>query len=80
MSPRSDRILVAVADCLTKCAGVPSRQLAWDIFLNLMTRDPTGINGPEIPPNGATNGPGVDHRFLSPAAPLAAFVGIRLTL
>jgi iron complex outermembrane receptor protein len=42
--------------------------------------DPTGIGGPGIPPNGVTNGPGVDNRFLSPAAPLEAFVGIRLTL
>jgi iron complex outermembrane recepter protein len=42
--------------------------------------DPTGINGPGIPPNGVTNGPGVDNRFLSPAAPLEAFVGIRLSL
>jgi iron complex outermembrane recepter protein len=42
--------------------------------------DPTGINAPGIPPNGVTNGPGVNNRFLSPAAPLEAFVGLRLTL
>jgi iron complex outermembrane receptor protein len=41
--------------------------------------DPTGINGPGIPPNGVTNGPGVDNRFLSPAAPLEAFAGVRIT-
>jgi iron complex outermembrane recepter protein len=42
--------------------------------------DPTGIGAPGIPPNGMTNGPGVDNRFLSPAAPFAAFVGLRLNL
>jgi iron complex outermembrane recepter protein len=41
--------------------------------------DPTGIGGPGIPPNGVTNGPGVDNRFLSPAAPFEAFFGVRLT-
>jgi iron complex outermembrane receptor protein len=41
--------------------------------------DPTGIGAPGIPPNGVTNGPGVDNRFLSPAAPLEAFAGIRIT-
>ena len=41
--------------------------------------DPTGINGPGIPPNGVTNGPGVDNRFLSPAAPLEAFGGVRIS-
>lgn len=40
--------------------------------------DPTGINGPGIPPNGVTNGPGVDNRFLSPAAPFEAFGGVRI--
>lgn len=40
--------------------------------------DPTGIGAPGIPPNGVTNGPGVDNRFLSPAAPLEAFGGVRL--
>jgi iron complex outermembrane recepter protein len=42
--------------------------------------DPTGIGAPGIPPTGVTNGPGVDNRFLSPAAPFEAFVGVRLTL
>lgn len=41
--------------------------------------DPTGIGAPGIPPDGVTNGPGVDNRFLSPAAPFEAFAGIRLT-
>jgi iron complex outermembrane receptor protein len=41
--------------------------------------DPTGINAPGIPPNGVTNGPGVDNRFLSPAAPLEVFGGVRIT-
>jgi len=40
--------------------------------------DPTGINGPGIPPDGITNGPGVDNRFLSPAAPFEAFGGVRI--
>ncbi len=42
--------------------------------------DPTGINGPGIPPDGVTNGPGVDKRFLSPGAPIEVFGGIRLIL
>jgi iron complex outermembrane receptor protein len=42
--------------------------------------DPTGINAPGIPPNAVTNGPGVDNRFLSPAPPLEAFIGARLSL
>jgi iron complex outermembrane recepter protein len=41
--------------------------------------DPTGIGAPGIPPSGVTNGPGVDNRFLSPAAPFGAFGGVRLT-
>ena len=40
--------------------------------------DPTGIGAPGIPPDGVTNGPGVDNRFLSPAAPLEAFGGVRI--
>jgi iron complex outermembrane recepter protein len=40
--------------------------------------DPTGINAPGIPPDGVTNGPGVDNRFLSPAAPFEAFGGVRI--
>jgi len=42
--------------------------------------DPTGIGAPGIPPDGVTNGPGVDNRFLSPAAPFEVFAGVRLTL
>jgi hypothetical protein len=42
--------------------------------------DPTGINGPGIPPDGVTNGPGVDNRFQSPGAPIQVFGGIRLIL
>jgi iron complex outermembrane receptor protein len=40
--------------------------------------DPTGIGTPGVPVNGVTNGPGVDNRFLSPAAPLEAFGGVRI--
>jgi iron complex outermembrane recepter protein len=42
--------------------------------------DPTGIGAPGIPPNGVTNGPGVDNRFQSPAPPFGAYGGIRLSL
>jgi iron complex outermembrane recepter protein len=42
--------------------------------------DPTGIGAPGIPPAALTNGPGVDNRFLSPAAPLEVFAGVRLRL
>jgi iron complex outermembrane receptor protein len=42
--------------------------------------DPTGINAPGIPADGVTNGPGVDNRFLSPAAPLEVFGGVRIIL
>jgi iron complex outermembrane receptor protein len=40
--------------------------------------DPTGIGAPGIPADGVTNGPGVDNRFQSPAAPVAAYGGLRL--
>jgi iron complex outermembrane receptor protein len=40
--------------------------------------DPTGIGAPGIPPSGTSNGPGVDNRFLSPAAPFEAFGGVRI--
>lgn len=40
--------------------------------------DPTGTGAPGVPVNGYTNGPGVDNRFLSPAAPLEIFGGIRI--
>jgi iron complex outermembrane receptor protein len=42
--------------------------------------DPTGIGVPGIPASGYTNGPGVNNRFQSPAAPLAIFAGIRIQL
>lgn len=51
-----------------------SKYATWGIL-----SDPTGINAPGIPPNGVTNGPGVDNRFLSPAAPLEIFGGVRIT-
>jgi iron complex outermembrane recepter protein len=40
--------------------------------------DPTGVGAPGVPPDGITNGPGVDNRFQSPAAPFAAFGGVRI--
>jgi iron complex outermembrane recepter protein len=40
--------------------------------------DPTGIGAPGVPHLG-TNAPGVDNRFLSPAAPLEVFGGVRIT-
>ncbi|HEX3665886.1 MAG TPA: TonB-dependent receptor [Rhizomicrobium sp.] len=41
--------------------------------------DPTGIGAPGIPPNAETNGPGVDNRFESPAPPVGAFGGVRVS-
>ena len=41
--------------------------------------DPTGIGAPGIPADGVTNGAGVDNRFLSPAAPLEIFGGVRFS-
>jgi iron complex outermembrane receptor protein len=40
--------------------------------------DPTGTGAPGVPVDGYTNGPGVDNRFLSPAAPFEIFGGIRI--
>ncbi len=40
--------------------------------------DPTGEGAPGIPANAVANGPGVNNRFLSPAAPLEVFGGIRV--
>jgi iron complex outermembrane receptor protein len=40
--------------------------------------DPTGVGAPGIPAGAVSNGPGVDTRFVSPAAPRAYFAGIRL--
>ncbi len=42
--------------------------------------DPTGVGAPGIPAAAVTNGPGVDNRFQSPAAPFEIFGGVRLTL
>jgi iron complex outermembrane receptor protein len=42
--------------------------------------DPTGIGAPGVPADGVTNGPGVDNRFQSPAAPFAVYAGLRLKL
>jgi len=39
--------------------------------------DPTGIGAPGIPAGATTNSPGVDNRFQSPGAPIAALAGIR---
>jgi len=41
--------------------------------------DPTGIGAPGIPPGAVANGPSVDNRFQSPASPLAAYGGLRMT-
>lgn len=41
--------------------------------------DPTGVGAPGIPPNGVTNGPGIDNRFLSPAAPFEVLGGLRIS-
>ncbi len=40
--------------------------------------DPTGVGAPGVPADGVTNGPGVNNRFLSPAAPLEVFGGLRV--
>jgi len=41
--------------------------------------DPTGIGAPGVPADGVSNGPGVDNRFQSPAAPLSVHGGVRIT-
>lgn len=41
--------------------------------------DPTGVGAPGVPVDGVTNGPGVDNRFFSPAAPTAVYGGVRVT-
>lgn len=51
-----------------------ARYATWGIL-----SDPTGIGAPGVPPNAVTNGPGVDNRFLSPAAPFEASAGVRIT-
>ena len=40
--------------------------------------DPTGIGAPGVPADSVTNGPGVHNRFQSPAAPIAAYGGLRV--
>jgi iron complex outermembrane receptor protein len=40
--------------------------------------DPTGVGAPGIAAGSVTNGPGVDNRFQSPAAPFAASGGVRI--
>lgn len=42
--------------------------------------NPAGIGAPGIAVDTIANGPGVDNRFQSPAAPTAAYLGVRLTL
>ena len=41
--------------------------------------DPTGIGTPGVPVTDVTNGPGVNNRFQSPAAPFEVFGGLRLS-
>jgi len=41
--------------------------------------DPTGVGAPGVPADGVSNGPGVDNRFFSPAAPTAFYGGVRVT-
>ena len=76
----------AVVNLFSTCKPVPHLEVFASIN-NLFNRkygtwgilsDPTGVNAPGIPPNGVTNGPGIDNRFLSPAAPLEAFGGVRI--
>jgi iron complex outermembrane receptor protein len=40
--------------------------------------DPTGVGAPGIPDGAATDGPGVDNRFESPAPPISVFGGVRI--
>ncbi len=61
-----------------------------EIFLNIVNAldaryatfgvlgDPTGVGAPGIPAGAATNGPGVDNRFESPAPPISALAGLRV--
>ena len=41
--------------------------------------DPTGVGAPGVPSHAASNDAGVDNRFRSPAAPLSAYLGLRVT-
>jgi iron complex outermembrane receptor protein len=40
--------------------------------------DPTGVGAPGVPPDGVSNGPGVDNRFQSPGMPRAYFGGVKI--
>ncbi|HXQ50779.1 MAG TPA: TonB-dependent receptor [Stellaceae bacterium] len=40
--------------------------------------DPTGVGAPGIPAGAATNAPGIDNRFVSPAPPVSVFGGVRV--
>jgi iron complex outermembrane receptor protein len=40
--------------------------------------DPTGVGAPGVPADGQAGGPGVDTRFQSPAAPFAAYGGLKV--
>lgn len=42
--------------------------------------DPTGVGAPGIPSDAVTNGPGVNNRFINPAAPIAIYGGVRIRL
>jgi iron complex outermembrane recepter protein len=62
-------------EVFTSINNLFNRQYAtWGIL-----SDPTGIGSPGVPVNGVANGPGVNNRFLSPAAPFEAFGGVRIT-
>lgn len=51
-----------------------SKYATYGIFSN-----PTGVGAPGVPADGVTNGPGVDNRFFSPAAPIAFYGGVRVS-
>ncbi|HMD59229.1 MAG TPA: TonB-dependent receptor, partial [Steroidobacteraceae bacterium] len=40
--------------------------------------DPAGIGAPGIPPDGGTNGPGIDNRFQTPSNPFSVFGGVKI--
>lgn len=50
-----------------------SHYATWGILSN-----PTGVGAPGIPADAQANGPGVNNRFISPAAPLEVFGGVRV--
>ncbi len=78
----------AVVDLFGSYAVTPKLSLFATIG-NLLNRhyatygiygDATGIGVPGAPVNGVSNGPGVDNRFESPAAPFSVYGGLRLRL